>query len=127
TKTGTAMNVSGGTVEGAGTLTANVNNTGGTLSPGLSAGQLNQTGAYTQGASGSFNVEIGGLTVGTQYDRAAITGAATLAGTLNISLINGFEPNIGDTFTIMTFGSRSGDFTTVNGLTLPNDKAFQKI
>src|SRR6185369_10537384 len=70
--------------------------------------------------------EIGGLTVGTDYDRAAITGAATLAGTLNISLINGFEPNIGDTFTIMTFGSRSGDFATVNGTTIPNGKAFQK-
>src|SRR5262249_59017179 len=79
------MNIQGGTLEGFGTLTGNVNNSGGTLSPGLSPGQLNETGAYTQGASGAFSTEIGGLTVGTQYDRAAISGAATLAGTLNIS------------------------------------------
>jgi hypothetical protein len=120
------MSIQGGTLEGNGTLTGNVNNSGGTLSPGLSAGQLNETGAYTQGASGAFTTEIGGLTVATQYDRAAITGAATLAGTLNISLINGFEPDIGDTFTVMTFGSRSGDFTTVSGTSIPNGKVFQK-
>ena len=126
TKAGTSMSIQGGTLEGVGTLTGNVNNSGGTLSPGLSPGQLNETGAYTQGASGAFSVEIGGLTVGTQYDRAAISGAATLNGTLNIALINAFEPNIGDSFTIMTFGSRSGDFTTVNGLTIGNGKLFQK-
>jgi hypothetical protein len=126
TKTSGTMTISGGTLEGIGTLTGNVNNSGGTLSPGLSAGQLNETGAYTQGASGAFSVEIGGLTVGTQYDRAAITGAATLNGTLNIALINAFEPNLGDSFTIMTFGSRTGDFTTVNGTNIGNGKVFQK-
>ena len=105
----TTMNIQGGTLEGNGTLAGTVNNSGGTLSPGLSPGQVNETGNYTQGASGAFTTEVGGLTVGTQYDRAAISGAATLAGTLNISLINGYEPNIGDMFTIMTFGSRSGD------------------
>jgi len=125
-KTGGTMSIQGGTVEGFGTLTGNVNNSGGTLSPGLSPGQLNETGAYTQGASGAFKTEIGGLTVGTQYDRAAISGAATLAGALNIILINGYEPNIGDMFTVMTFGSRSGDFTTVTGASIPNGKLFQK-
>jgi hypothetical protein len=126
TKTGTSMSIQGGTLEGTGTLTGNVNNSGGTLSPGLSPGQLNESGAYTQGASGAFNVEIGGLTVATEYDRAAITGAATLAGTLSINLINAYEPNVGDTFTIMTFGSHSGDFTTVTGTSIPNGKMFQK-
>jgi hypothetical protein len=124
---GGSMAIQGGTLEGVGTLTGNVNNSGGTLSPGLSAGQLNESGAYTQGASGAFSVEIGGLTVGTDYDRAAISGAATLNGTLNIALINAFEPNIGDSFTIMTFGSRTGDFVTVNGLNVGNGKIFQRV
>ncbi len=70
------MNIQGGTLDGVGTLTGNVNNSGGTLSPGLSPGQLNETGAYTQGGGGAFTTEIGGLTVGTQYDRAAISGSA---------------------------------------------------
>jgi len=120
------MNIQGGTLEGSGTLTATVNNTGGSVAPGLSAGQLNQTGAYTQASGGSFAAQIGGLTAGSQYDRLATSGAASLAGTLEITLIDGFEPNVGDTFTIMTFGSRTGDFTTVNGLVIGSGKVFQK-
>ena len=94
--------------------------------PGLSPGQLTETGAYTQASGGAFNVEIGGLTVGSQYDRLAISGAATLGGALNISLYGGYEPDLGDTFTIMTFGSRSGDFATVTGSNIGNGKMFQK-
>jgi cysteine-rich repeat protein len=118
------MSIQGGVLEGTGTLTATVNNIGGTLAPGSSAGQLDETGAYTQSANGSFTVEIGGLTAGTQYDRAAISGLATLAGTLNVTLIDGYEPNVGDTFTIMTFSSRTGDFGTVNGTFIAPGKSF---
>ena len=75
--------------------------------------------------TGSLNIEIGGLTAGTQYDRLAISGSATLNGSLNISLIGGFVPNPGDTFQIMTFGSRSGSFTTTNGLDLGGGRLFQ--
>ncbi len=118
--------VQGGTVEGNGQLAATVTNNG-VLSPGGTApGQLNASGAYTQGANGTFDAQIGGQTPGTQHDQAVISGAATLGGTLAISLINGFEPNIGDTFTIMTFGSHSGDFAAVSGAGIPNGKMFQK-
>jgi hypothetical protein len=122
----TTMNIQGGTLEGTGTLTATVNNTGGSVAPGLSAGQLNQTGAYTQAAGGSFNTEVGGLTVGTEYDRLASTGAASLNGTLNVSLIGGYEPDIGDSFTIMTFASRTGDFSAITGTDIGNGKQFIK-
>jgi hypothetical protein len=40
-------------------------------------------------------------------------------------LINGYVPNPGDTFQIMTFGSRSGTFTTTNGLDLGGGRSFQ--
>ena len=44
-----------------------------------------------------------------------MTGAATLGGTLNITL--GFTPTVGQTFTILTASSLGGtQFTTVNGL-----------
>ena len=122
------MNVQGGTLGGTGSLGATVNNSAGTLAPGLSlsAGLVTHTGAYTQGSSGSYDVEIGGLIPGTEFDRLSTSGAATLGGTLNLSLINGYVPNLGDTFTIMTFGSRTGDFATVNGSTIGGGKAFQK-
>jgi cell division protein FtsW (lipid II flippase) len=33
---------------------------------------------------------------------------------INIGLITGFTPNPGDSFQIMSFGSRSGTFATIN-------------
>jgi hypothetical protein len=108
--------IQGGTLAGTGTVAAPVVVSGtGALSPGLSAGTLALTGTYTQQApSGAFNVEIGGTTPGAQFDRANVTGATTLAGVLNVSLINGFVPLPGDTFTILTYPSRTGTFATVN-------------
>ena len=40
----------------------------------------------------------------TGFDQLNITGAATLAGTLNVSLLGGFTPEVGDAFDIITFG-----------------------
>ena len=40
--------------------------------------------------------------------------ASTLAGTLNVSLANGFSPTNGATFTFLTAGSRVGAFATFN-------------
>ena len=107
------IGIQGGTLAGSGTVTGNVlvSNTG-ALAPGLSAGALNITGTYTQQApSTGFNVEIGGLTPGTQHDRANVTGTTTLAGNLNVTLINGYVPLPGDSFTILTYPSRTGTFT----------------
>ncbi len=112
----TNINIQGGTLAGTGTVTGPVIVSGtGALAPGLSAGTLNLVGNYTQQApSGAFNVEIGGTTPGTLFDRANVSGAssvATLAGVLNVSLINGFIPATGNTFTILTYPSRTGTYT----------------
>ena len=37
---------------------------------------------------------------------------------LNITVINAFTPILGDLFRILTFGSRTGVFATINGLDL---------
>jgi hypothetical protein len=105
--------ISGGSLAGSGSVSGPVVVSGtGALAPGLSAGTLSLGGAYTQQApSGAFNVELGGLTPGTQYDRVDVMGAAALAGVLNVSLIGGFAPAPGDSFTIMTYASRTGTFT----------------
>ena len=74
-----------------------------------------------------MSVEIGGLTPVTQYDQVTVTGtnhAATLAGTLTATLINGFVPNIGDSFTILS-GPASGAFDTLNLPPLPPDRQWQ--
>ncbi len=56
------------------------------------AGLLSISGKYTQTATGSLNVELGGTTAGSQYDELVVSGTAMLGGTVNVSLINGFQP-----------------------------------
>ena len=108
------MNIQGGALEGNGTVSGNASNSGGTVRPGLSPGDLTINGNYMQGAAGALNVEVGGLTAGTQFDQLNVTGSATLAGTLNVTLINNFSPSLNNTFPILNFASRSGAFGTTN-------------
>ncbi len=116
------MSFQGGTVGGTGTITATVNNSGAAVIPGgaSAAGTLNITGPYTQSSSGTLDIELGGTTAGSGYDQLVVTGAVTLASDLNISTINSFLPASGNTFQILTFGSRPGntDFANKNGLNL---------
>src|ERR1700722_4755174 len=113
------VNVSGGSVFGIGTITGNIDLTGGLLSPGMvtrNAGELTVKGTYTQSGAGVLDVDLGGATAGTQYDVLNVTGAASLGGTLNVDLINGFtfKPTVGETFDIIDYTSETGTFTTVN-------------
>jgi Metallo-peptidase family M12B Reprolysin-like len=83
---------------------------------------INITGNYTQ-SGGSLHVEIGGTGAG-QFDRLNISGQANLNGWLEIVRSEGFNPAVGDSFRIMTFGSRSGNFLPITGLDLPGGKRF---
>ncbi len=116
----TPLNIQGGILAGSGTVTANVTSAG-QVAPGLSPGSLTISGNYTQSAAGATNVEIGGLVAGTQYDvlHVAGTGVATLSGTLNASFIGGFVPVDTNAFTVLTYASRSGTFSTLNLPPLP--------
>ena len=116
--------IQGGSLAGSGTVTGNVNMNG-HLAPGLSPGSLTVTGAFTPTAASAFDVEIGGLTPATEHDRAILNTAPVLAGTLNVSLINGFVPADLDTFTILTFPSATGTFSTLNVPPLPGGLVWQ--
>jgi len=111
------LDIQGGTLGGTSTIGVSVVN-GGHLAPGLSPGIVGISGALTGSPASTFDVEIGGLAAGSEHDRAAITGAASLSGTLSVSLVNGFSPNDHDMFTIMTFASSTGEFTTFDLPTL---------
>ena len=118
----TFANLAGGTVQGAGIFRLvgiPFTNAGG-MNPGAAGtGILKIVGNYTQAAGGALNIELGGTTPGTQYDRLVdSTGTVSLNGALNVSLINGFTPALGDTFTVLTFPSRTGTLPTLNGLLL---------
>jgi hypothetical protein len=60
-------------------------------------------------------VEIGGPNPGTAFDQLNITGQGTLDGTLTVNLINGFVPNSGDGFAVVSFGSGTGAFAAITG------------
>ena len=112
----------GGSLVGTGLVTvANLQNVinSSSLSPGLPLGELDITGNYQQTASGSLNIELGGYSAGTNFDLITVSaggagGIATLAGTLNVSLTNGFAATNGASFTFLTAASRAGSFSIFN-------------
>jgi hypothetical protein len=69
-------------------------------------------------------MEIAGFGPG-RVDVLNITGTAYLDGLLEISLLNGFSPTLGDTFDILNFGSYGGQFAMVQGLDLGSGKYFE--
>ena len=80
-----------------------------------SPGVLTIVGDYTQTASGVLVIEVGGPNAGTDFDQLAVTGQATLDGTLTVNLTGGFVPSSGDSFQVLTFGSGTGVFATIDG------------
>lgn len=120
----TALNIVGGRLEGFGMISGGVD-LNGEAAPGAPIGVLKINGAYTQESAGVLNVEIGGIAPGTQFDRVEISGPATLAGALRVSLVSGFTPSPGNTFQIMTFGSHVGEFTSTDGLIIGGGLGFR--
>lgn len=102
-----------GTLDIAGTSVSPIT---GVVLPGNSPGILTIIGPFPQGTGSQLLLEMAGTAVGTGYDRLAISGAATFGGTL--TFLTTFAPAPGTFFTPVTFGSRTGQFTTVSGLDL---------
>jgi hypothetical protein len=110
----------------AGTGTSSINNTvtlNNTGSIDIETGTLNVP-TYSESATSNLYVVIGGTSPGTQFSRLVVSGAATFAGTLNVSLASGYSPNIGDQFAIVTFASKTGSFSGANGFNIGNGKEF---
>jgi hypothetical protein len=110
TVTGALTNT--GQIEGLGIITSNVNSSG-TVAPGESPGLLTINGNFTQTADGILDIQIAGPTPGTGYDVLKVTGSASLAGTLRLTLLNGYVPPNGLEFDFLQAASRSGNFSQV--------------
>jgi hypothetical protein len=118
---------SAGTVQGDGTITANVIINAGTVKPGISPGTLSVNGDYTQEAGGLLEIELAGTTPGSEHDQVAITGEATLAGTLELSLIGEYVPDFYDKFVILTAGTLNGMFDTITGYSVSPDMSLAVV
>ncbi len=109
---------SGGQLQGVGRIDG-ILTVAGMLGPGNSAGVLEIEGDLEVEEVGMICIEIGGTTAGLNgYD--AINGrsisSASLAGTLDVSLINGFTPSVDDEFFVIdNFASVTGRFANTPG------------
>ena len=103
-----------GTLNGDGTISGAVTN-GGLVAPGSTVGALTINGNYTQTAVGRLAIELAGPA---SFDRLLVSGSAALDGTLAVALSGSFAPTLGETFSVLTFSSESGDFAKYTGLAL---------
>lgn len=96
-----------GQIAGAGTLTANVTNSGAIL-PGNSPGSLSIAGNYTQTADGVLSIDLASAA---SFDKLLVNGDITLAGLLEVNLLGGYMPAAGATFDVLDWtGAASGAF-----------------
>jgi hypothetical protein len=70
-------------------------------------------GSYTQEAAGTLDVFLGGAPAGGQFGTLAATGALTLGGVLRAEVVGGYNPAVGDSFTVATSTGSSGAFAAV--------------
>jgi len=94
------------------------NTQAGILSPGDSPGRTEIFGNYTQGDAATLAIELAGEVAGESYDQLEVSKAAKLAGELQITALGGYRPASGLVFNILTAGSRSGQFDTIEGAEL---------
>jgi hypothetical protein len=111
-----------GVVEGSGTVTTSELTNSGSVTPiDNGPATIDISGDYAQTPAGTLQVEFNG-TGTTQYSQLAVAGTATLDGTLAIS--TGFTPTIGDTFTLLTSTSYTGEFSGLYWSGLPSGLAY---
>jgi uncharacterized protein with beta-barrel porin domain len=102
----------GGTLVGSGTIIGNLTNSG-NLSPGNPSGTLTVDGNYTQSASGTLSIGVAGLAPN-QHGLLAVTGHASVSGTLQFIRLGGFNLQPGNQITVLTATNGvSGTFGTI--------------
>jgi fibronectin-binding autotransporter adhesin len=116
-----------GVFAGGGQLAGNLTNSSGTVKPGASPGTMTVSGNYAQGAAGTLEAEIAGTAPATQYDVLNVSGAASLNGTLRAIHLSGFAPGLGGTFDVLTSGSRSGTFSSLDAPSLSGGNAYEVV
>ncbi len=123
--TGTGANFQGGTLSGTGTLNGNLTMAG-MMMPGNPTGTFTLNGNYTQTSAGTLAEQVGWLN-GSNANLFKVSGTASLAGTLALSLLSGYNPMLGDSFILMTFLSDTGTFSSVTGTNLGNNLVLDVI
>ena len=105
TLSATSVDVQAGSLVGKGTIQSSLTNSG-YVSP--QAGTFTVTGNYTQTSGGELSLQYWGVS-------AVLVGEnASLSGSLVVGINPKRPPKKGSSYTAMTFGSLSGEFTSVS-------------
>jgi|ERR1041385_544914 hypothetical protein len=78
----------------------------------IRSGILAPKGGYFSASNALLNCSLAGTNAGTGYGRLQISGTVSLNGALSVDLSNGFIPAVGDSFSVVTAGTRNGTFTS---------------
>lgn len=108
------VTITGGVLQGSGTIAAGVSNTGGTVKPGGSTtGTLRITGSYTQSAKARLALDL----AANSRDRLAVTGSATINATIAAHDLGQYNPAPGAKYVMVTGSTVSGSpsCTTTSG------------
>ena len=106
----------GGVLMSASPIARDLTNSG-TLSPGShvdGVGMLTLNASYSQTSIGRLVIDLGGDAPGDGYDALRVAGPATLGGSLDWKLVNGYRPLIGQTFEVLVAHPLHGVFDTVS-------------
>jgi hypothetical protein len=125
--------VKAGTLVGTGTLDHLTVRDGGVVGPGNSVGTLSVENSFTMDAGATLSIEIGGADnsnpAAPQFDQLVVGGTATLAGILQVELVDlgagVFSPGLDDSFPIVMAGGLSGSFTLLSLPALPTGLVWQ--
>jgi hypothetical protein len=101
--------LSGGVLSGNGAIDGGLTNAGGSVSPGQSPGRLSIHGDFRQERNGVLRMEIAGRDP-ELHDVLDIRGRFRADGALEINLVDGFLPQLGDQFRILNFSHVVGGF-----------------
>lgn len=96
-------------IHGSSTINGDALLTGGTLR--IAAGSVvTVNGSYTQQSSATLQIDVSS---GTAYGRLNATGAASIAGTLLVTGVDGYVPARGDSLTFVSGSALTGTFSSV--------------
>jgi RHS repeat-associated protein len=118
------VDIQAGTLSGSGTIDANLTNAA-EVDLGPSPGTLAIQGNYTQTTGGTLALKVGGASPGSGYDQVNVSGTASLAGTLSVSLVNGYGPATGQIYNVLHAAAVNGGFGTVLQPVFAGTPAFQ--
>jgi hypothetical protein len=69
---------------------------------------------YSETPSANLLIPLSGPTPGTDYGQFQFTSAPAFAGALTVTTQNGYKPAVGATFTVLTYPSFTGAFSSTN-------------